>query len=104
MPRHVGQRTVDEKEEEYHEEHVGREAHALSKGASDKRWRDDGKLHLKQGKQSQRNGGTTQHVASRRGIDFGTYILEHQERQGIANDATDIVTKTQRETDDYPKD
>ena len=33
MPRHVGQRTIDDKEEEHHEEHIGREAHTLGKRA-----------------------------------------------------------------------
>ena len=29
MPRHVGERTIDKKEEEHHKEHVGREPDTL---------------------------------------------------------------------------
>ena len=103
MPRHVSQRTVDEEEEENHKEHIGREAHTLSKRARNQRRRDDGELHLEQGKERQRDGGTTQDVACRRCIDLGTYVLEHQERQRITNNTSNIVAKAQREANDYPE-
>ena len=51
MPCHVGQRTVDKEKEEHHEEQVCREAHPLGKRPRNERGRDDGELHLEQGKQ-----------------------------------------------------
>ena len=64
MPRHVGQRTVDDEEEKHHEEHVGREAYALSKRARDQRRRNDSELHLEQGKQCQWNRRTKENLAT----------------------------------------
>ena len=59
MPRHVGQWTVDHKEEKHHEEHIGRETHTFGKRPCNQRRGDDGKLHLKQGIESQWNSGST---------------------------------------------
>ena len=104
VPGHVSQRTVDEEEKEHHEEHVGRKTYTLGEGTRDERGGDDGELHLEQGKQCQRNGCSAQNIAGRGGVDFCTYILEHEERQRITDDTANIVAKAQREANDYPKD
>ena len=103
MPCHMSQRTIDDEEEENHEEHICREAYTFCKRTGNQRRCNDGKLHLKQGKERQRYRCTTQDVSCRCGIDLSTNVLKHQERQRIANDTTDVVAKAQRETDDHPQ-
>ena len=103
VPGHVSQRTVDEEEKEHHEEHVGRKTYTLGEGTRDERWGDDGELHLEQGKQCQRNRGTTQYIACGCRIDRTTHIMKHRECQRITNHTAYIVAKAKRETNDHPK-
>ena len=103
MPRHVGQRTIYHHEEENHEKHIAREPHSLSKRTRDERRRDDGKLHLKQCIESQRNSGSAKYLSRRRGINIASHVLEHKECGGIADDTCDVVAKTQREAEHHPQ-
>lgn len=103
MPCHVGERTIDYHEEENHEEHIAREAHALSERAGDERRGDNGKLHLEQCVERERNGCTAEDVASRSGVDIRAHIVEHQERERVAYDAADIVAETEAETEHHPQ-
>ena len=103
MPCHVSQRTIDDEKEKHHEEHIGRKPHTLCKRTRNQRRGDDGKLHLEQGKQRQRNRGTAQHVACRSGIDGSAYVMKHGECERIADHAADVVAKAQREADHHPQ-
>ena len=102
MPCHVGKRTINHHEEEYNE-HVTRKAYTLSKRTSDERRSDNGKLHLKQGVESQWNGCSTENLAGWGSIDITANIVEHQECGGIAYHATYVVAKAKRESEDYPQ-
>lgn len=104
MPRHVGQRTVDEDEKPDHEKQVRREAHSLGKGAGDERGGDDGKLHLEEGIEGQGDGGTTQYLARGGGEGVCSHALKHEEGGGVADDAADVVAKGEAEAEDHPQD
>ena len=93
MPRHVSQWAVDDEKEEHHEKQICRETYPLGKRPCDKRGCDDGKLHLEQGEECQRNGCPTQYISCRRRVHFCPYVLEHQEGQRIAYNASDVIAK-----------
>ena len=102
VPCHVGQRTVDEHHKPHHEEQIGREAHTLSKRTRDKRWGDDGKLHLEQRVEGEGYCGAAQQLARRRDVGVGTHVLEHQKGGGVAQHSADVVAKRQAEAEDHP--
>ena len=95
MPSHVCKRAIYEHKEENHKEHIARETHTLGKRTRDERGCDDGKLHLEQGIERQRNCCSTEYLACRSGIDITSYIVEHKECRRVAYDTTNIVAKAE---------
>ena len=96
VPCAVRQGAIDEQAKQNHEHEIGGELHPLGKGARNERRRNDGKLHLKQGKQCQRYGGCQGCIS------FGSYALEHEEVEGVAYHAAYVAAKTQTEADHDP--
>ena len=97
MPCAMCQRTIDKQTKQYHKHHIGGKTNTLGKRAGDERGCDDGKLHLKQRKQSQRD------CRCKIIVHLCAYTLKHKESCGVAYHAAYVVTKRQAEANHYPQ-
>ena len=96
MPRHVGERSVDEQGEEHHEQDVAPESDAPRHAAGEEGGCDDGKLELKEGEEQKGEAAANVRVG------LQSDVAKVEEGEGVADDAADAVAEAQAEADDDP--
>ena len=96
MPGPVGQRTINKKGKKCHKHQIAGKMNPLGKRTGNQGRGNNGKLHLKQSIQRQRNGRCQKEIR------FGAYSRKHGEGQRIADKMSQIIAKSQTEPDDNP--
>ena len=96
MPGPVSQRAINEYTKENNKNKIGVEFDALSKATRDKGRSDDGKFHLKYGKEHKRNSRSEGRIC------VEVYISEEGKIKWIADQAMKTAAKAKTETYCYP--